>query len=167
MLIASMSMPCSSMALKRSAPTTRLGGRHFRPSIAMTSGNTQCAWTSTVLTRRPFTTTSRRRTAGWACTWGASSSSQPQNAAPANAPAPPMKPLRVVIAFPLLFNHFVGASEYGGRHGEGQRLRGFKVDDQIESRWLLYGNIRRLCSAQNLVDKIGAASHQIGVIRTI
>ena len=66
----------------------------------MTSGNTQWAWTSTVLTRRPLTTTSRRRTAGCAWASGAWSRPQPQNMTPAIAPAaPPRKSLRVVIWF--------------------------------------------------------------------
>src|SRR6185369_2252173 len=63
---------------------------------ASASGTAQCAWTSTVLTRRPFTTTSRRR--AWARAGAAASGSHPTNAMPASAPAPSWRnSLRVVM----------------------------------------------------------------------
>ena len=99
MLSASTSMPCSSMALMRSVPMTRVSGFTLRPIKAMASGKAQCACTSTVFTRRPFTTTSRRLGAGCACACVACISSQPTKATPAMAPVmPPMKSLRVVMS---------------------------------------------------------------------
>src|SRR6185295_19101487 len=78
---------------------TRVSGFTLSPIKAMASGKAQCACTSTVFTRRPFTTTSRRRGAGCACACVAGSSSQPTKATPAMAPVmPPMKSLRVVIS---------------------------------------------------------------------
>src|SRR5438105_1617572 len=63
MLSASMSMPCASIALMRSETRDcrRSSASTCRPISAMASGNAQCACTSTVFTRLPFTTTSRRR----------------------------------------------------------------------------------------------------------
>ena len=66
MLSASTSMPCSSIARRRSAAfdIRSAGGETFRPIRAIASGTAQCACTSTVFTRRPLTTTSRRRARG-------------------------------------------------------------------------------------------------------
>src|SRR5262249_3584988 len=65
MLSASMSMPCASISRRRRRPTSSIPGPRWSstrsPSRAYASGITQCACTSTVLTRRPPTTTSRRR----------------------------------------------------------------------------------------------------------
>src|SRR5215831_848419 len=68
MLRASMSMPCSSIARIRSAAfdMSKVWGSTLRPIRAIASGTAQCACTSMVLTRRPFTTTSRRRPCAWA-----------------------------------------------------------------------------------------------------
>src|SRR5215468_6175242 len=109
MLSASTSMPCSSMARSRSATfvaiTSTLGRFGcpvtFRPINAMASGTAQCACTSTVFTRLPLTTTSRRR--GCAC---ATPPPTPPciphatKAMPATAPvaASSMKSLRVIAS---------------------------------------------------------------------
>jgi len=61
MLSASTSMPWSSIARMRSWSMTSACGAGFMPIKAMASGTAQCACTSTVFTRRPLTTTSRRR----------------------------------------------------------------------------------------------------------
>src|SRR2546429_1699190 len=96
MLSASTSMPCSSIARRRSCPMTRVWGSTFRPISAIASGTAQCACTSTVFTRRPLTTTSRRLLAGCACASRAARRSQPTKAIPAMAPAEfRMKSLRV------------------------------------------------------------------------
>ena len=68
MLSASTSMPCSSIACRRTdtcVAMSRSGGSVGPPSFwfisARASGTAQCACTSTVLTRLPLTTISRRR----------------------------------------------------------------------------------------------------------
>ena len=71
MLSASTSMPCSSIARSRVATSVAMsrsgrsvGPASFRLISASASGTAQCACTSTVLTRLPLTTTSRRRALG-------------------------------------------------------------------------------------------------------
>src|SRR5438093_306792 len=92
MLSASTSMPCSSIARSRSdtcvtmLSSGRVGGAgapSVIPTRAIASATAQCAWTSTVLTRRPLTTTSRRRVC--ARTGAAARRSQPANAGQASA----------------------------------------------------------------------------------
>src|SRR2546429_230901 len=98
MLSASTSMPCSSMRRIRSSAMTSDAGASFSPISAMASGTPQCACTSTVFTRRPLTTTSRRR---GACARAAGSPSHPMNAMPVSAAAfaevDPDDPLNEVI----------------------------------------------------------------------
>src|SRR5437867_982179 len=94
MLSASTSMPCSSMRWIRSSAMTSDAGATFSPISAMASGTPQCACTSTVFTRRPLTTTSRRR---GACARAAGSPSHPMNAMPVSAAAWLTNSLRVVI----------------------------------------------------------------------
>src|SRR2546422_228290 len=94
MLSASTSMPCSSMRRIRSSAMTSDAGASFSPISAMASGMPQCACTSTVFTRRPLTTTSRRR---GACARAAGSPSHPMNAMPVSAAAWLTNSLRVVI----------------------------------------------------------------------
>src|SRR6266705_5498064 len=102
MLSASTSMPCSSIARMRSWPMTRQWVPTVRPISAIASGTAQCACTSTVFTRRPLTTTSRRLPAGCACASRAARRSQPTKAIPAMAPAEfRMKSLRVGKLPPL------------------------------------------------------------------
>src|SRR6266496_2135246 len=60
----------------------------------------------------------------------------------------------------VLFDHFVGAREQRGRDSEAERLRGSKVDYQLELGGLLDGQIARLCPFENLVYEVrGAAIH--------
>src|SRR5262245_28170469 len=70
MLSASMSMPWPSISRMRRSPTSPIPGPRWsstlRPRSAYASGITQCACTSMVFTRRPPTTTSRRRPLGTA-----------------------------------------------------------------------------------------------------
>ncbi len=103
MLSASTSMPCSSITRMRSAAfdmSSTFGkfGWPFTlsPMRAMASGTWQCAWTSTVFTRLPFTTTSRRRVC-------ASTSPDPPEIEHATKATPPtvvfsMKALRVMAS---------------------------------------------------------------------
>src|SRR5262249_14554774 len=65
------------------------------------SGTAQCAWMSTVLTRLPLTTTSRRRPC--ACAGRAASRSQPTNTSPASAPVVVCKKSRRVVMADLLW----------------------------------------------------------------
>src|SRR2546427_393942 len=108
MLSASTSMPCSSIARSRSdtcvtmLSSGRVGGAgapSVIPTRAIASATAQCACTSTVLTRRPLTATSRRRV--WPRTGAAARRSQPTNARPASAPVVvPRNSLRVVMVGP-------------------------------------------------------------------
>src|SRR5580692_7909502 len=86
MLSASMSIPWSSIALMRSGEITSDGGCTFSPISAFASGTWQCACTSTVRTRFPLTTTSRRRCG--ACAHAGFARPHPLNARPVSAPAP-------------------------------------------------------------------------------
>ena len=73
----------------------------FSPISAMASGTAQCACTSTVFTRRPLTTTSRRRLPDCARAARALRRPQPTKAMPAIAPAAwLMNSLRVGMAPP-------------------------------------------------------------------
>src|SRR5467141_825380 len=111
MLSASTSMPCSSIARIRSDACVAMcssggsvepGVESFIPIRAIASGTAQCACTSTVLTRRPPTITSRR--CACARAGAAARRSQPTNAMPASAPAVvPRNSLRVfMVALPRL-----------------------------------------------------------------
>jgi hypothetical protein len=51
-----------------------------------------------------------------------------------------------------LFDNFVGAGEKCRRHSQADSIRGFHVDDQLELRWLLDGEVGRLGAFKNLVD---------------
>src|SRR5690349_11269429 len=66
-----------------------------------------------------------------------------------------------------LFNQFVGAQQERLRDRETQRLRHSDVHHQLELGWLLDRDIGGLSAAQNLVDEIGGASEQVGIIRSI
>src|SRR5215468_10397326 len=81
MLSASTSMPCSSMARRRSSALDMRSASvsSALPMSAIAAGTAQCACTSTVFTRLPFTTTSRRRP------WGAAPPPHETNAASAIA----------------------------------------------------------------------------------
>src|SRR5262245_21294054 len=98
MLSASTSMPCSSMARIRSEAfdMSSVSGATLRPIRAIASGTAQCACTSTVFTRRPLTTTSRRRAWSWA--EGTPVMAQLTNAMPAAAPAVSSRNSRRVMA---------------------------------------------------------------------
>ncbi len=110
MLSASTSMPCSSIAFRRSVgcDMSSVGVGSFMPSRAIASGTLQWAWTSTVFTRRPFTTTSRRRVAvpaagAGACAGVALSRWHPVKATPVGASLPwSMNSRCMVIVTPLL-----------------------------------------------------------------
>src|SRR6266852_8438322 len=100
MLSASTSMPCSSIARIRSAgcDMSKVWGSTFLPIRAIASGTAQCACTSMVLTRRPFTMTSRRRPC--ASIGVALIKLQPTKAMPATAPAVSSKNSRRVFIVP-------------------------------------------------------------------
>ena len=68
MLSAWTSMPCASIHLMRSAVSLSVAGTIFTPSMPLASGNAQCAWMSTVLTRLPLTTISPARALGMGMT---------------------------------------------------------------------------------------------------
>src|SRR5206468_3414441 len=97
MLSASTSMPCSSIARIRSAgcDMSNVCGSTLRPIRAIASGTAQCACTSTVLTRRPLTTTSRRRPC--ACTGATPVRLHATKAMPAAPAAPSTNSRRVLM----------------------------------------------------------------------
>ena len=53
----------------------------------------------------------------------------------------------------FLFDHLVGAAEQRDRPGDAERLRGFKVDDELDlGRLSHYREARGPCAPQNLTD---------------
>jgi hypothetical protein len=57
-----------------------------------------------------------------------------------------------------LFGYLVGAQKKRLWYLEAQSRGGGQIDDELELGWLLDRDVGRLCSAQNLIDKIGRAS---------
>jgi hypothetical protein len=53
-------------------------------------------------------------------------------------------------------DYFVGEGEQNGWDHQAERLGSRNVDDQIELRRLLYGDIGRLGTPQNLINKAAA-----------
>src|SRR2546427_11849163 len=123
MLSASTSMPCSSIRRIHSSAMTSDAGASFRPISAIASGTPQCACTSTVFTRRPLTTTSRRR---GACARAAGSPSHSMNAMPVSAAALLTNSLRVVIF--LLPSPLILQEE---RRVDGDRV---EIDREVQMR---------------------------------
>src|SRR5215469_6988264 len=50
------------------------------------------------------------------------------------------------------FDHLVGAGEKCRRHSQADSFCGFHVDDQLELRWLLDGQVGRLGAFKDLID---------------
>ena len=65
------------------------------------------------------------------------------------------------------FDHLVGAGEQRRRDVQAERLRGRKVDDEVELGRLLDRDVGGLCPAQNLVDIVGGASEQVREVWSI
>jgi hypothetical protein len=57
-----------------------------------------------------------------------------------------------------LLDDLVGAREQHRGDGETKRLCGYLIYGEIKFRWLLDGNVLRLCAAQNLVNKLSRPS---------
>src|SRR5262245_44622802 len=108
MLRASTSIPCWSMARMRSAglDMRRASVSSALPISAMALGTAQCACTSTVFTRLPATTTSRRRP------WGAADPLHETNAASAMA-CPSVGDVFVVRG--VIIRHRASASHHGAQ----------------------------------------------------
>src|SRR5205085_684755 len=66
-----------------------------------------------------------------------------------------------------LFDYPVGAPEHRWRDGEAECLRRLKVDDKLESRWLLDRQRGRLRAVQDLVDIKRRAAPQVGDVDTV
>jgi len=66
-----------------------------------------------------------------------------------------------------LFDHFVRADHEGQRHVDAERFGGFEVDDQLESRRLLDGEIGGFGALEDLVYIHRAASKQVVDVRAI
>jgi transposase len=67
----------------------------------------------------------------------------------------------------VLFDHFFGSYKQSLGHSDAQRLGGRDVNYKIELTWLLDRDVRRLRSAQYLVDKIGGTPKQLFSIWSI
>jgi hypothetical protein len=57
----------------------------------------------------------------------------------------------------FLLNHLVRSRQYVGRNREAEVFSGFEVDDKIELRRLLDGEIGGLCPLQEFTDVGGGA----------
>src|SRR5262249_23760354 len=66
-----------------------------------------------------------------------------------------------------LLNDLIGLAEQRLRDRQPERLRGLEVDDQLESRWLLDGQVAGFGALENLVHVGCSAPRQIGRIRSI
>src|SRR5712692_6107234 len=64
-------------------------------------------------------------------------------------------------------DHLVRAREERRRNRQPQRLCGPEIDDQLELRRALYGQVARLGTAQDLVDVGGGAPELVRQARTI
>jgi hypothetical protein len=69
-----------------------------------------------------------------------------------------------IDAAPLLDN-MVRSDEDGPRDREAESPGGLQVDDQLELRRLLHGQVGGLRAFEDLVDVGGSASVQVGQIR--
>ena len=64
-------------------------------------------------------------------------------------------------------DHLIGSIDQGLRDRKAERLRSLKVDDQLELRGLLDGNVSRFGALQNLVHIEGAAPVELVNVRAI
>src|SRR5262245_23792167 len=60
------------------------------------------------------------------------------------------------------FDHLVGAGEERGRNFKAERLRGFKIDNQLKFSRLQYWQVRWLLAFQNPADVDSGLAHRIG-----
>src|SRR5262245_24903657 len=66
-----------------------------------------------------------------------------------------------------LFYDVVSNGQQRVGDGHAERSCGPEIDDELELRRLLHGNIRRLCPFQDLVDKLGGAPVQLPAIGSV
>ena len=59
---------------------------------------------------------------------------------------------------PALFDDLIRPQQQRRRDGEAERLGDLEVDDQLELRRLLYGQVGRLCALENLIHVDGSMS---------
>jgi hypothetical protein len=64
-------------------------------------------------------------------------------------------------------DNFVGRGQQRGRNVETEGFSGLQIDDQLESRGLLYGQIAGLYAFQDPVDIADRPAEIIGEIRSI
>ena len=60
----------------------------------------------------------------------------------------------------VLFDHLVGEHEEIVWHFDPKRPGGFEIDDELELRRLLHGDVAGLGPAQNLIDQLGGTPNQ-------
>src|SRR5215467_8619038 len=63
-----------------------------------------------------------------------------------------------------LFDYFVGSGAQGGWDREAQRLRGLKVDNHLELRWLNYGQIGWLGALEDPTDVNAGLTISVGEV---
>ena len=66
---------------------------------------------------------------------------------------------------PLSLDHFVRSRQHVRRNRQADLLGGFEIDDELELRRLLHGQVGGLGAFQNLVHVSGGAPVQVGDVR--
>ena len=71
------------------------------------------------------------------------------------------------LGFLPSLDHFIRSRQHIRWNRQADLLRGFEINHELKLRWLLYGQISRLCSLQNLVDHRRAAPVGFGPVRPV
>ena len=63
----------------------------------------------------------------------------------------------------LLLNDSVGSCQHIRRDREADLFCGFQIDDELKLRWLLDGQLSRLCSLEDFIDVYGGTPETLSV----
>src|SRR5215475_7606085 len=65
------------------------------------------------------------------------------------------------------FDHLIRSSQQRLRHGQAECPGGLEVDDQVELRWLLHGQVTGLGALEDLVDVARGAPEEVRQVCSI